>query len=218
MRSTKRVALALAGAFAFGFFAAWAKDQGAHDVQGLTEVRAYLGNLSTPWLLVAFAAGTQGRRLGSGAILGLAATMTALASFYLFSTLVVDLGGHGFAGDLHLELSANRGYLEGGLLSGPLFGALGAWWQERRSYRASAIAGALLMAEPLVLLALAVAFPGGASTDNGLPMLARLIPGWGLSLNSGATALAVYGAEFAVGLALVALPLAARLGREPPPA
>jgi hypothetical protein len=73
------------------------------------------------------------------------------------------------------------------------------------------------MAEPLVLLALA-AFPGGASTDNGLPMLTRLIPGWGLSLSSGATALAVYGAEFALGLALVAVPLALRLGRETPTA
>jgi hypothetical protein len=218
MRSTTRVGLTLAGALAFGLFAAWAKDQGAHDVRGLTEVRAYVGNLSTPWLLVAFAAGTQAGRLGSGALLGLAATMTALAGFYLFSTVVVDLGGHGFAGDLRLELSANRGYFEGGLLSGPVFGALGAWWQQRRSYRASAVAGVLLMAEPLVLLALARAFPGGASTDNGLPMLTRLIPGWGLPLSSGATALAVYGAEFAVGLALLAVPFALRLGRDTPTA
>jgi hypothetical protein len=218
MGSRRNIGFALAGAFAFGLFAAWAKDQGAHDVHGLAQARAQLGNLSMPWLLVAFAAGTQAHRLGSGAMLGLAATATALVGFYVATALVVDPSAQGFASDLRLELSANRGYFEGGLLSGPLFGALGAWWQQRRSYRASVFAGALLMAEPLVLLALGVVFPGGVSTAGGLPLLVRMIPGWGLASGSGQTAVAVYGVEFALGMALVALPKAVRLARQPPPA
>ena len=62
---------------------------------------------------------------------GLAATLFALAGFYLLSTLVENLGGHGFIGDLRLELTGNRAYFEGGVVTGPIFGALGAWWRRR---------------------------------------------------------------------------------------
>ena len=40
--------------------------------------------------------------------------------------------GQGFFGDLRHVLSANRGYIQGGLVTGPLFGALGAWSKSRR--------------------------------------------------------------------------------------
>src|SRR5262245_56402350 len=108
----------LAASLAFGLFAAWAKGTGGG--QGLPGLRNGIGSLSTPWLLVAFVAGTQSPRLRSGALLGLAATMVALLGFYLLSSIVQDLGGHGFVGDLRLELNANHGYLEGGVFTGPV--------------------------------------------------------------------------------------------------
>ena len=122
-----RLVAVLLGAFAFGVLAAWAKGQNIGVETYGSQLRGVVGNLSTPWLLVAFFAGMQWTRLRDGAVVGLAATLFALAGFYLLSTLVENLGGHGFLGDLRLELSGNRAYFEGGVITGPIFGALGAW-------------------------------------------------------------------------------------------
>jgi hypothetical protein len=196
----------LVGAFAFGVLAAWAKGPGGVDA--VSEVRSSLGNLSTPWLLVAFVAGAGFPRLRTGALVGLLATMAALTGFYLLSSLVQDLGNHGFLGDLRLELSANRGYLQGGLLTGPLFGALGAWWRQRQTLPASVLAGALLMAEPIVLLLLDALGPGGVlPSRGGMPTLVRIVPGWGLSADSSTVSIAVYASEFVLGLAVVLVAL-----------
>jgi hypothetical protein len=202
MPSRRLLVRVLAAAFLFGLVAAWAKGQGGAD--RLAELRSDLGNLSTPWLLVAFLAGTTCARLRAGALLGLLATAAALASFYLWNSIVQDLGANSFYGDLRLELSANRGYLEGGLLTGPLFGALGAWWRHTRTLRASVVAGVLLMAEPLVLLVLGTVVPGYAAPE-GLPQVLRLVPGWGLGSETRTISLAVYTAEFIVGLCVVLL-------------
>src|SRR5438552_11928648 len=83
----------LAAALAFGVFAAWAKGQDGDGVSTLAQLRADLGNVSAPWLLVAFLAGTRSSRLWPGALLGLAATMIGLFGFYLFTSLVVDARG-----------------------------------------------------------------------------------------------------------------------------
>jgi len=209
------VALVLVLAFAFGALASLAKGSG----DTISEVRAALGNLSTPWLLVPFlagASGTKSSRLGSGALLGLLATMIALTGFYFVGTLLQDLGGHGFFRDLQLELSANKGYLEGGLVTGPLFGALGVWWRRTRTLRASVVAGALLMAEPLVLLAVGAYGGGVLPRTHGLPEFVRIVPGWGLSGDSGSTAIAVYAAEFALGLGVLLFAVLRRPGRKVP--
>src|SRR5207247_10542018 len=104
---------------------------------------------------VPFIAGIRSRRAASGALLGLLATMSALLGFYVLTTFVVDTGfGH--------ELWGNRIYLASGVLSGPLFGALGAWWGRSRSIRASVIAGALLIGEPIVFAVIGVVFPATA--------------------------------------------------------
>jgi hypothetical protein len=104
-----RVVAVLLAFFAFGVLAAWAKGQNTGGVAEVSQARSALGNLSTPWLLVAFFAGMQCPRPGRGALVGLVATLCALAGFYLLSTLVENLGGHGFLGDLRLELSGNSG-------------------------------------------------------------------------------------------------------------
>ena len=48
------------------------------------------------------------------------------------------------------------------------------------------------------------------SAGTGLPLIARIIPGWGLTSNSGAAAWAVYATELALGVAVVAISLAHR--------
>jgi hypothetical protein len=197
-------------AFAFGVCAAWAKGQNTDGVQQLSQLRSALGNLSAPWLLVAFFAGMQTSRPGRGAVVGLAATLWALAGFYLLSTLVENLGGHGFVGDLRLELSGNRAYFEGGVITGPMFGALGAWqkpWR-RRPTRASFLAGGLLISEPLVMLVLGAVRHHVLSASTGLPLIARIISGWGLTASSSGAVWAVYTAELALGVAVVVAALA----------
>lgn len=205
-----RAGAVLLAAFAFGVLAAWAKGQNTGGVAEVSQARNALGNLSTPWLLVAFFAGMQTPQIGRGAVVGLVATLFALAGFYLLSTLVENLGGHGFIGDLRLELSGNRAYFEGGVITGPIFGALGAWWRRRPTARTSLLAGGLLIAEPLVMLALGPIHHRVLSAGTGLPLVARIIPGWGLTSNSGAAAWAVYAAELALGIAVVALGIAHR--------
>jgi uncharacterized protein DUF6518 len=195
-------------AFAFGVCAAWAKGQNTDGVQQVSQLRGALGNLSTPWLLVAFFAGMQSSRPRRGVVLGLAATLCALAGFYLLSTLVENLGGHGFVSDLRIELSGNRAYFEGAVITGPIFGALGSWWRRRPTARASFLAGGLLIAEPLVMLALGTVRHHVLSASTGLPLIARIIPGWGLTASSGSAAWAVYAAELVLGVAMVVVALA----------
>jgi Family of unknown function (DUF6518) len=115
-------------------------------------VNQVLGNMGAPWLMVAFLAGTRTRRLRVGATLGLAATLIALSGFYLAFALSANLGEHGFAGDLYLTVSGyNSRYFLAGLVSGPAFGAIGAWWNARGSAPASIGIGLILLCEPLAI-------------------------------------------------------------------
>ena len=206
MPARRRLIWIVGAAFAFGVLAAVAKGQNTDGVQTMSQVRSDLGNLSTPWLLVPFIAGTSCFRIRAAALVGLIATISALAGFYLLTTFVIDLGGHGVVGDLRLEFSANSGYFEGGLITGPLFGALGGWWRQTRTVPASILAGALLMAEPLALLAGGLFGPRHVvGPGNGVPLFVRMIAGWGLGSDAGAITIAVYATEFAAGLCLVLL-------------
>jgi uncharacterized protein DUF6518 len=200
-----RVALVLVGAFVFGWLAAWAKGQDTDGLSTISQVRGAFGNLSAPWLLVGFVAGTQTSRLRNGALLGLAATLAGLAGFYLMTSLVVDLGGRNYLDNLAQELAANRAYFEGAVIAGPLFGLLGAWWRQNRTVRASVLAGALLMAEPLVLILIGLLFPNGmSSSGGGLPLVVRIVPGWGLTASrTSGVWMAVYAVEFLAGLSLL---------------
>lgn len=169
--------LVLLAAFAFGLFAAWAKGQNTDAVGLMSQIRSDLGNLSTPWLLVPFAAGVLLPQRWSSAVAGLAATAAALVAFYLLTTLVIDLGGQGFLADFRKELIANRYYLEGGIVAGPLFGAVGGWWKRSASLPALLLVGVLLIAEPLVLLGMDALGAIGPTTASHLPGPLRVLPG-----------------------------------------
>jgi len=206
MPSRAQLVRIVAAAFAFGLLAAWAKGQNTDGVRAFSQLRGDVGNVSTPWLLVPFIAGTRCVRIRAAALVGLLATTAALAGFYLLTTAVVDLGGHGVVGDLRLEFWGNHVYFEAGLLSGPVFGALGGWWRRTKTIPASIVAGLLLMAEPLVLLLGGAVGPHGVlSADTGLPLVVRMVGGWGLSGGTSTIALGVYAAEFVLGLCVVLL-------------
>lgn len=118
-------------------------------------IRDDIGNLSAPWLLLPFFAGAAvHRREATAAAAGLAATVAALVAFYVANAFVLDLGPHSLVADLRLTLGATGYWIPRGLISGPVFGALGGFWR-RRGYPVLGVAVILLLdAEPLFWAAL----------------------------------------------------------------
>jgi hypothetical protein len=141
-RASTRLALALASAVAFGVAMSVFKGNGAG-------VRDEIGNLSAPWLLVPFfaAAAVPARRWPVAAAIGTVATCAALGAFYVANAFVLDLGPHGLLEDLRLAF-ATHWFLRG-LVSGPVFGVLGARWRQRGFSYAGVAVTALLVAEPI---------------------------------------------------------------------
>jgi uncharacterized membrane protein len=126
----------------------------ASYVKGLDAgLRGELGNLSAPWLLLPFLASLRCRSLVRGALVGITASVIALVVFYAVQTFMLQghLGGGGFPRELVTEIGANRIYLLAGVATGPLFGAVGAWFG--RTYRVWtwAAVGGLLVGEICVV-------------------------------------------------------------------
>lgn len=111
-------------------------------------IRDDIGNLSAPWLLLPFFAGAAIRGRGpAGVAAGLAATFAALGGFYLANAFVLDLGQHSLVSDVRLTFSSY--WFWPGLVSGPVFGALGALWRRRGYPTLGVVVILLLDAEPL---------------------------------------------------------------------
>jgi hypothetical protein len=142
MRRTVSMASLAVAALAFGATIAAIKGQ---DVG----FRDALGNMSAPWVLVPFIAGARVRSLWRGALLGLAVTLLALLGFYLAEAAILDLGPHPWWVDLQLTVKWNI-YDSWGIVSGLLYGALGALWSARRSPLAGAAVGLAFIAEPMI--------------------------------------------------------------------
>ncbi len=147
-RTARRVLLVLLAAATFGAVMSVLKGNDAG-------IRDDIGNLSAPWLLLPFFAGAAvHRREPAAAAAGLAATVTALVTFNVTNAFVLDLGPHSLATDLRLTLGATGYWIPRGLISGPVFGALGGFWRRRR-YPVLGVAVILLLdAEPLLWAAL----------------------------------------------------------------
>jgi hypothetical protein len=137
-------------------------------------IRDDIGNLSAPWLLLPFFAGAAVRQRDLGAAAaGLAATVAALVTFYVANAFVLDLGPHSLMNDLRLTVGATGYWLPRGLVSGPVFGALGGLWR-RRGYPTLGVAVLLLLdAEPLFWTAAHRA--GGVASFDFQPSLAASI-------------------------------------------
>lgn len=138
----------LVAAVAFGVIAGAVKG----DNSGL---RADIGNLSAPWLLVGLLPAARSRSIGRGAVVGAVCSLAALLGFYATLTIVLSghLGGGGYPRELWVELHANRIYLLAGVVSGPLCGAVGAAVGRRTSGWLWLVAGALMVGEMLAVAA-----------------------------------------------------------------
>ena len=145
-------------AAAFGMAAAWIK---GNDI-GLRDA---IGNVSAVWLLLPFLAGaTAGcRRVLAGALCGLAATLAGLAGFYFAESFVLDLGRHPWLTDLSLTMGTVVYYGERALVTGPIFGALGFCWHQRRSLAAAGVLAASFVLEPAAWWLYGVHIGGGAA-------------------------------------------------------
>jgi hypothetical protein len=138
----------IAAALAFGVLVAVVKGQQA-------DARGALGNMSAPWMVVPFLAGMRFASPGRGALAGAAATLAAFLGFYVTEAAVLDLGPHPWYVDLRLAAGTVNVYERLGVLSGALYGALGAIWASRRLLAAPLAVAAAFVAEPLIVLALA---------------------------------------------------------------
>jgi Family of unknown function (DUF6518) len=153
-----RIALIVASSAVFGVLMAWIKGNGA----GLADA---VGNISAPWLLLPFLAGAaaSSRRAILGAVYGFIATLAALTAFYFAESFVLDLGQHSWLTDLSLTMRAIVYYAERGVVTGPLFGALGQWWRRRRSTAAASMIAAAFVLEPVAWWLYGARIGGGAA-------------------------------------------------------
>lgn len=146
MRSLRRPWAVVLAAVAFGVAIAVLKG-------GEAGVRDAVGNISAPWLLLPYFAGAMTRGPIRGALIGLATSLAALTGFYVAQAFVLDLGGHPVLTNLALTLGAGRFYFAAGVLTGPLFGAIGGIrTRQHRAVTAGVIALALA-GEPFAVFA-----------------------------------------------------------------
>jgi hypothetical protein len=164
-------------------------------------LRGGIGNLSAPWLIVAFMSSLRCQHVLRGALMGCASTLLALTSFYATLTIVLlgHLGAHGYLGSLRVEIGANRLFFLAGALTGPVFGALGAWFGRHHGRYAWHLVGGLMSGEILV-----VALVQGR----------QLLPA-PLSFDWGVTDWTPYLAELMLGLAIIVATTTSRRRRPP---
>lgn len=146
----------LAAALAFGVVMSVLKGTGGG-------VRLQAGNISAPWLAIAFVAGALYTQPGRAAGAGLTATLAALLGFYAEQSPLADLdfGTVRFLEDplqmYRFIVTPHLIVFVGGLLTGLLFGRLGGAWAARRSRRAAAAIAACFLLEPFVWVAFGAA-------------------------------------------------------------
>jgi hypothetical protein len=142
--SARSVLIVLFSAALFGVVVSVVKGNGGG-------IRDAIGNTSAPWLMLPFVAAVVagGRHAARAALVGTAASFSALAGFYVANSFVLDLGPHSWLHDLSLTVQSGRMFFALAVISGPLFGALGGWWNRTHSTRLAVLVAALLVAEPL---------------------------------------------------------------------
>ncbi len=132
---------------------------GSLNSRGLWTVSLSL--LAAPWLVLPFLFGRSQVLSGRAAAVGLVATMSALAGYFLMILGPLEGGQWSMnLREIHGLLSSNRENIIGGFVTGPLYGVLGQKWRARRAWiSALAVAGALCF-EPLALTVAGKSYPG----------------------------------------------------------
>jgi len=140
-----RTSAVVVGALAFGALVSVVKGNGS----GLRDA---IGNTSAPWLILPFIAVLYLRVRSPlrGSLVGLAASLAALSGFYVTNSFVLQLGPHAWTDDLRLTVGAGRMFFALAIVSGPFFGAIGAWWNRTHSRWLAVLVAALFVFEPLV--------------------------------------------------------------------
>lgn len=144
-----------AAALALGFVMSLLKGSGGG-------VRLQAGNISAPWLAIAFVAGAFYRQASRAAGAGLMATLAALLGFYAQQSPLADLnrGSLRFLGDpsgmYRFIVAPHLVVFVGGMVTGLMFGAFGSAWAARRSRRAAAAIALCFVLEPFAWVSFGV--------------------------------------------------------------
>jgi hypothetical protein len=104
--------------------------------------------LSAPWLLLAFLAGWTQRRAKPAALLGLAATFSALAGYMLMTLSPVEGAQLTWDSAAGFVYSSAKDFL-GAVVTGPLFGWFGHRWRVARDRVGALVTAAAFALEPL---------------------------------------------------------------------
>ena len=112
------------------------------------EFRSGVGNWSSLWLVMPLVMGYQFRRPLLGALAGLAATFAALVGFYAMNALIFPQPG-GFTETVLTFMEIMSRWALFGVVSGPLFGALGT--RVRSLCGLALLSGLVMILEPVVL-------------------------------------------------------------------
>ena len=176
MSALRRVAAVVLAAALFGFLVSAAKGSGGG-------VRLSAGNISAPWLAVAFVAGSRYRGSWQAALAGVLATFAALVGFYVQTLGLDSLTWHvsGAGGLFDVIVGAHRVYFVGGMLSGTVFGVLGSLWRARRIWSAAAVLSLAFLLEPVAQGAFGLSRDGSATA-----MLSQHSWLWGIEALVGA--------------------------------
>ena len=145
-----RVAGLLLLAAAFGAADQWLAT--SHLPGGSHPIATTISGLSAPWLLLAFCAGCTQARPWRGALIGLAATLAALAGYFVIMWSPAEGVHLNLATMGHLVISTQAQNLIGGLVTGPLYGSLGQRWRAGRSVLIALLAASPLALEPIALV------------------------------------------------------------------
>jgi hypothetical protein len=134
--------------FAFG-----GADQYFGSLIALAPWSASVSQMSAPWLILAFVAGTTQARARTAVLLATTAIVFALLGYFALTLSPFEgVALSRFPADWLSLVGSNGAVIIGGLVTAPLFGLLGNRWRTSRSpWSAAAVAGALCL-EPLARL------------------------------------------------------------------
>ncbi len=147
-RSRKAVFGTVLPAFLFG-----AGDQylGSLVTHGWGLWTVAVSQMSATWLVLPFVAGMVGRGPRRGAWLGVGATYVALLGYFVMTLSPVEGVSLGQV-DLIAFVHSQSDLLVGGLISGPVFGYLGARWRNERVWWSPMVLGVCACLEPVARL------------------------------------------------------------------
>jgi hypothetical protein len=109
--------------------------------------------MSAPWLLLPFVFGSTQLQRRRAMLLGLTVTVSALAGYFALTLSPLEsVPLSRFPADLVALAHSNLRNIVGGLVTGPVFGALGQRWRVTRSWLSAGLLAAAFCLEPLARL------------------------------------------------------------------